>query len=73
MTLKAAEKDFAVWNVLDLSPSKYAKGLMDSQVYLFAPCQLMSQRVIYDLENKKLGVWNFWLFTNVENVPKEKR
>lgn len=68
--IQKTEKESAVGNILDLYQSKYTEGLMDSEVYLFVPCLQTSQRVIYDLGNKKLGVWNFWLFRNIEIVPK---
>jgi hypothetical protein len=55
-----------------LSQTKYAKGLMDSDIYHSAASLQTSQRVIYDLGNKKSGVWNIWLFALVEIVPKEK-
>lgn len=70
MILKAG-KEFPIQNALDLSQSNHAKGLIDSEVYLSTPCLLTSQKVICDLGNAKFEVWNFWLFTHVEIVPKE--
>lgn len=59
LILKTKRKETTVGNILDLSQSKYARGLMDSEVYLSVPCLQTSPRVNYDLGNKKLGVWNF--------------
>lgn len=70
MILKS-EKELVVWNILDLSQSKYAQGRTDSEVSLSTPCPRMSLRVIYDSGNIKLGVWNFWPFTNAEIVLDE--